>query len=670
MKNKIQVERKIKEYEREIQKLKQLEKELNSLDMKGFENEILSIKSKLKDPRKVKEVETEINVLKQKIGKKENHSNRITKIKPLKEYKTKHEVTSVKYSPDGSKILFGSDNVYLVNIDGEIIWRKELEPRKAPYTLPVAFSPDGKRIAAGKWKNLYILNTNGDILFSKELHYNIHAISFSPDGSKIAVGLGKTKPQMFSEGGGTTDGGLYLLNFITGEELCYEEPQIPVIAVDFSPKGDMIAVCCAIITDLGSKFGMIYLYGAKGLLWSKKIKHPTSSISFSPDGNKIAVGTINPNFLYSLGLFDKFLGKSGIYVLSTKGELLWMNNNLRPVISLRYSPLGDKIIAGGPLEDVYVLSESCVIQDIHKMVGKFGIEGMHMVQDVDVSLSGSEIVVGYKKGIRTFEIHIEEELKGLRFRYIKKIGFGGFSDIYLARTLNNELVAIKIPKIKQFETVSQTSFFKEVSIWKNLDHPNIVKLFDYDDKPTPWFSMEYMDGGTLRERLNNLSISESVKIVIKIARALKYAHGKGVIHRDIKPENILFKGDEPKLSDWGLARDLTTFSTLSTGFKGTYEYAAPEQFSHEFGNIDYQTDIYQLGVVFYEMISGRLPYKNENMWVFIENVTSDSNPLPASEANPNIPKKLDDIIMKCLAKNKWDRYQSISEVIEDLKEAT
>jgi serine/threonine protein kinase len=85
-----------------------------------------------------------------------------------------------------------------------------------------------------------------------------------------------------------------------------------------------------------------------------------------------------------------------------------------------------------------------------------------------------------------------------------------------------------------------------------------------------------------------------------------------------------------------LARDLTTFSTLSTGFKGTYEYAAPEQFSHEFGNIDYQTDIYQLGVVLYEMASGRLPYKSENMWAYMENVTSDSNPLPASESNPHI----------------------------------
>ena len=155
-----------------------------------------------------------------------------TNITPLKEYKSKHPVTSVRYSPDGSKILFGSDNLYLISSDGELIWKKELEPKKAPYVLPVAFSPDGKKIAVGKWKNLYILTTNGDMLFSKELHYNIHAISFSPDGSKIAVGLGKTKPRpegLLSVVGESTDGELYLHDFVTGEGSYYKEPQIPVI---------------------------------------------------------------------------------------------------------------------------------------------------------------------------------------------------------------------------------------------------------------------------------------------------------------------------------------------------------------------------------------------------------------------------------------------------------
>ena len=662
MKSIFHVGRKIKEYERNIKRLKQLERELNSLDTKRFENEILPIKSKLKYPNKIKEVEKEIDALKQKIKKNETHSGRIIKIKSLKEYKTKHAVTSVKYSPDGSKILLGSDDLYLANTDGVVIWEKKLEPHKKPYVLPVAFSPDGKRMAAGKWKNLYIMNMKGDLLFSKELHYNIHAISFSPDGSKIAVGLGKTKPHpegLLSVVGEPTNGELYLHDFITGEESYYKEPQIPVVSVEFSPKGDMIAVGCAINRET-LFYGMIYLYGEKGLLWSEKIKQQITSVSFSPEGNKIAVGTTCSATLGTLPL-----GKSGVYVLSTKGELLWINNDLYPILNLRYSPFGDKIVAGSTTS-IYVLSEDCRILDMQRIFPDNPFF-QHSINDAIFSPGGSEIAIGYKESIKTFEIQVEEVLKGLRFSWNKKIGSGGFAEVYLARTSNNELVAIKIPRIKQFETVSTSTFLKEVSIWKNLNHPNIVELYDYDDKPIPWLSMEYMDGGSLRERLNQLSFAESKKIIIKVAKALEYAHTKGVIHRDIKPENILFKGNEPKLADWGLARDLTTFSTLSAGFRGTCEYAAPEQFSNKFGNIDYQTDIYQSGVVLYEMVTGLLPYKSDNIESFIKNVTSEDNTPPVRKINPNISKKLEDIIMECLAKNKRGRYQSISELITDLE---
>ena len=422
----------------------------------------------------------------------------------------------------------------------------------------------------------------------------------------------------------------------------------------------MIAVGCAINRET-LFYGMIYLYGEKGLLWSEKIKQQITSVSFSPEGNKIAVGTT-----CSATLGSQPLGKSGVYVLSTKGELLWMNNDLYPILNLRYSPFGDKIVAGSTTS-IYVLSEDCRILDMQRIFPDNPFF-QHSINDAIFSPGGSEIAIGYKRGIKTFEIQVEEVLKGLRFSWNKKIGSGGFAEVYLARTSNNELVAIKIQKVQQFETVSPSGFLKEISIWKNLNHPNIVELYDYDDKPIPWLSMEYMDGGSLRERLNQLSFAESKKIIIKVAKALEYAHTKGVIHRDIKPENILFKGNEPKLADWGLARDLTTSSTLSAGFRGTCEYAAPEQFSNKFGNIDYQTDIYQSGVVLYEMVTGLLPYKSDNIESFIKNVTSEDNIPPVRKINPNLSKKLDDIIMKCLAKNKRERYQSISELIKDLED--
>ena len=268
----------------------------------------------------------------------------------------------------------------------------------------------------------------------------------------------------------------------------------------------------------------------------------------------------------------------------------------------------------------------------------------------------------------------EKKIKGktvegkLGIALIEKIS-GGFSDVYKARTSKNEIIAIKILKKKQVDTVSTNIFLKEASTLKNLKHANIVELYEYDEKPIPWFCMEYMDGKSLRERLDHLNINESGEIIIKIAKALEYAHSRGVIHRDIKPEYILFKDDEPKLCGWALGKDLSDYismETLDSGFMGTYVYAAPEQFSNKFGTVDYQTDIYQLGMVFYEMVSRCLPYKFESLWTLVENVTSENDPLPPSKINFQVPKKLDDIIMKCLAKNKENRYQNLSDLIREL----
>ena len=254
------------------------------------------------------------------------------------------------------------------------------------------------------------------------------------------------------------------------------------------------------------------------------------------------------------------------------------------------------------------------------------------------------------------------------YQVIKRIGFGRFADVYLARKSNNELVAIKIPRIKQFETVSTSTFLKEVSIWKNLNHPNIVELYEYNEKPIPWFSMEYMDGGSLRERLNQLSITGSIKIIIKIARALEYAHNKGIIHRDIKPENILFKGSEPKIADWGLGKLKSSVSTMSMEFKGTLMYASPEQFDPStYGRVDERTDIYQLGTLFYEILTKESPFEASDILSIREKKIVGKIVEP-SKLNPGIPKRTDKIVMKCLAKNKEGRYQNISDLIRELSD--
>jgi len=252
------------------------------------------------------------------------------------------------------------------------------------------------------------------------------------------------------------------------------------------------------------------------------------------------------------------------------------------------------------------------------------------------------------------------------YQVIKRIGFGAFADVYQAKTSNNELVALKIPKIKQFETITSNAFLKEVRIWKNLNHPNIVKLYDYNEKPIPWLSMEYMDGGSLREKLNSLSINKSIDIIIKIAKAVEYAHNKGIIHRDIKPENILFKGSEPKLSDWGLGKLKSSVSTMSMEFKGTLMYASPEQIDPStYGRVDERADIYQLGTLFYEMLTKKFPFEASDILSIREKKISGEVVEP-SKLNPDIPKRIDKIILKCLAKNKEERYQNLSDLIREL----
>lgn len=252
-----------------------------------------------------------------------------------------------------------------------------------------------------------------------------------------------------------------------------------------------------------------------------------------------------------------------------------------------------------------------------------------------------------------------------QYTILERIGSGGFSDIYRAQRKDGLVVALKMPRLAPFQTFVPTDFLKEAELWSKLNHPHIIKVYEYGAKPYPWIAMEYMEGGSLRGRIGKLSLEESADIGVKLTQALFYAHHLGVIHRDIKPENVLFDQENtPKLTDWGLGKVLLEASRSISGFKGTLAYSAPEQLSSsEFGETDWRTDIYQLGAMLYEMLTGELLFGGELGRILSE------KPRAPSELNPGVPEELDRIILRSLAKRKEERYQDASAVREQLEMA-
>jgi len=237
------------------------------------------------------------------------------------------------------------------------------------------------------------------------------------------------------------------------------------------------------------------------------------------------------------------------------------------------------------------------------------------------------------------------------------IGEGGFGRVFKGTRDDGVDVAIKIPK--SFDKRAEKTFVTEVSNWSLLSHPNIVSLYDYKILPIPYIETEFCN-----EKMHSgiQSLQEAVSIVYDIAKGLQYAHGKKIIHGDVKLSNILRKNGVNKISDWGLSKLKTEDSVTLSG--ATPSYAAPEQISQEFGRADERTDIYQLGNVFYKLLTGKLPFEGEISQVYssiLKNI-----PIPPTDINPNA-EPVNEIIMKCLNKNKEERYSNMGELLKDLE---
>lgn len=262
-----------------------------------------------------------------------------------------------------------------------------------------------------------------------------------------------------------------------------------------------------------------------------------------------------------------------------------------------------------------------------------------------------------------------------RYHIIQKLGEGGMAVVYKAYDTRLERdVAIKFIRTEQIPPAMLEKMLKrferEAKSLARMKHIHIINVFDYGEhEGEPYLVMDYIPGGTLKQRIGpSMSYQKAVQIVLPIASALEYAHKQGIVHRDVKPANILLtSGDEPLLSDFGIARILETenASTLTgTGVGiGTPEYMAPEQWVGKSGT---SVDIYALGVVFYELITGRVPYQADTPVAILIMQTNDPLPRPISLI-PNLPEAVESVIFKALAKKPEDRYPDMAAFITALK---
>jgi serine/threonine-protein kinase len=239
-------------------------------------------------------------------------------------------------------------------------------------------------------------------------------------------------------------------------------------------------------------------------------------------------------------------------------------------------------------------------------------------------------------------------------------------------TRTGRAVAIKIPHPEmEGDPIFFDRFNREEEIGKKLNHPGVVKVLDDDERSRRYMVLEWVDGKLLRQILNEQKIlppERAIKITRGLCDALDYIHSQGVVHRDLKPENIMLGAeDRPKLIDFGIAANAgsrrLTFAKLTEAM-GTPDYISPEQVKGKRG--DARSDIYALGIMFYEMLSGKVPFTGPNPFV-IMNERLLNDPIPPREANPAITPELQEIIYRALERDPKKRYASAHEFALDLE---
>jgi tetratricopeptide (TPR) repeat protein len=281
------------------------------------------------------------------------------------------------------------------------------------------------------------------------------------------------------------------------------------------------------------------------------------------------------------------------------------------------------------------------------------------------AVANTETVTEAKSAVTRFEIP--------GYEIVDELGRGGMGVVYKARDLRlNRLVALKVMRAGAYASETELARFQaEAEAVAALQHPNIVQIFDIGRHgQVPYFSLELVEGGTLAAKVHEtpLPAREAARMMGEVARAVAYAHSKGVIHRDLKPQNVLLtSGSTPKIVDFGVAKRLDSAAALTQteAVLGTPSYMAPEQADNS-RLAGPAADVYALGAILYRVVTGRPPFQAASTFETLRQVANEE-PASPTKLNPQIPRDLETICLKCLRKEPAQRYAGAGDLADDLR---